>query len=131
MTTTEQQSSLKPYVVHAVGDASETAQTPGMVRQPAVMPDKGDTTKIWMGKVTAAPMEKGPPHTHLEAETAAYVLQGHVRVLFGENFEEWIEAGPGDFLFVPAHTAHIEENPYDEEMVAILCRAPDNIVQNL
>ena len=121
----------KPYVVHAVGGAEETAQTPGMVRQPAVMPGKGDTSKIWMGKVTAAPMEKGPPHTHLEAETAAYVMQGYVRVLFGEDFSEWIEAGPGDFLFVPAHTPHIEENPYEEEMVAILCRAPDNIVQNL
>ena len=131
MQATEQQSGLKPYVVHAVGDASETIQTPGMVRQPAVNPGKGDTTKIWMGKVTAAPHEKGPPHTHLEAETAAYVIQGRVRVLFGENFEEWIEAGPGDFLFVPAHTPHIEENPYDDEMVAILCRAPDNIVQNL
>ena len=131
MTTTEQQSTLKPYVVHAVGDASETIQTPGMVRQPAVNPGKGDTTRIWMGKVTAAPMEKGPPHTHLEAETAAYVLQGRVRVWFGDNLEEWIEAGPGDFLFVPSHTPHIEENPYEEEMVAILCRAPDNIVQNL
>ena len=131
MQTKEQQTSLKPYVVQTVGDATETAQTPGMVRQPAVMPGKGDTAKIWMGKVTAAPREKGPPHTHLEAETAAYVLQGHVRVLFGENFEEWIEAGPGDFLFVPAHTPHIEENPYDEEMVAVLCRAPDNLVQNL
>ena len=63
MTTTEQQSALKPYVVHAVGDASETIQTPGMVRQPAVNPGKGDTTKIWMGKVTAAPSGKGPaPH---------------------------------------------------------------------
>lgn len=131
MNLTEQKTGQKPYVVQSVGAASETAQTPGMVRQPAVMPGKGDTSKIWMGKVTAAPREKGPPHTHLEAETAAYLLQGRVRVWFGENFEEWIEAGPGDFLFVPAHTPHIEENPYDEEMVAVLCRAPDNIVQNL
>ena len=118
-------------MVHTVGDASETIQTPGMVRQPAIMPGKGDTTKIWMGKVTAAPREKGPPHTHLEAETAAYVIQGHVRVWFGENFEQSIEAGPGDFIFVPANTPHIEENPYDEEQVGILCRAPDNLVVNL
>ena len=80
MTTTDQQTGMKPYVVHTVGDASETIQTPGMVRQPAIVPGKGDTRKIWMGKVTAAPREKGPPHTHLEAETAAYVLKGHVRV---------------------------------------------------
>ena len=128
---TEQKTGQKPYVMQNVGDAAQAAQTPGMVRQPAILPGSGDTTKIWMGKVTAVPRVKGPPHTHLEAETAVYVLQGHVRVLFGENFEESVEAGPGDFLFVPAHTPHIEENPYDVEMVAILCRAPDNLVQNL
>ena len=128
---TQQQTDAKPYVVHSVGDASETTQTPGMVRQPAIMPGKGETTKIWMGKVTAAPREKGPPHTHLEAETAAYVIQGHVRVWFGENFEQSIEAGPGDFIFVPANTPHIEENPCDEEQIGILCRAPDNLVVNL
>ena len=56
---TQQQTDAKPYVVHTVGDASETIQTPGMVRQPAIMPGKGDTTKIWMGKVTAAPRGEG------------------------------------------------------------------------
>ena len=107
MTTTEQQTSQKPYVVHTVGDASETIQTPGMVRQPAVVPGKGDTTKIWMGKVTAAPREKGPPHTHLEAETAAYVLKGHVRVYFGENFEG-VDRGRAWGLHLRAgqHAAH-------------------------
>ena len=111
MQAKEQQTSLKPYVVHTVGDATETAQTPGMVRQPAVMPGKGDTSKIWMGKVTAAPREKGPPHTHLEAETAAYLIQGYVRVWFGENFEEWIEAGPGRFhLRAGPHPAHRGES---------------------
>ena len=130
-TATAVATAMKPYVVHQVGDAAETIQTPGMVRQPAIAPGRGDTTKIWMGKVTAAAREKGPPHTHLEAETAAYVLQGYVRVWFGEDFAEWIEAGPGDFIFVPANTPHIEENPYDEEQVGILCRAPDNLVVNL
>ena len=85
-TATAVATAMKPYVVHQVGDAAETIQTPGMVRQPAIAPGRGDTTKIWMGKVTAAPREKGPPHTHLDAETAAYVLQGYVRVWFGEDF---------------------------------------------
>ena len=129
---TQQQTDAKPYVVHTVGDASETIQTPGMVRQPAIMPGKGDTTKIWMGKVTAAPREKGPPHTHLEAETAAYVLQGYVRVWFGENFEQSIEAGPGETSSSCRPTRLTSKrNPYDEEQVGILCRAPDNLVVNL
>ena len=73
----------------------------------------------------------GPPHHHGEAETAAYVLKGRIRVYFGEDFKEYVEAGPGDFIFVPAHMHHIEGNPYDEPAEAILSRGPDNIVINL
>jgi uncharacterized RmlC-like cupin family protein len=102
-----------------------------MVRQPGITSETVGTSKVWMGVVTAAPNEKGPPHHHGEAETAAYVLSGKVRVYYGENFEEYVEAGPGDFLFVPPHTPHIEANPYDEAHTAVLVRAPDNIVINL
>ena len=73
----------------------------------------------------------GPPHHHGEAETAAYVLSGHIRVFFGEGFREFVEAGPGDFIFVPAHFPHIEGNVADEPAEAVLSRSPDNIVVNL
>ena len=43
------------------------------------------------------------PLDHGEAETASYVLSGRIKVWFGEDFKESIEAGPGDFTFVPAH----------------------------
>ena len=83
------------------------------------------------GAVTAAPHDQGPPHHHGEAETAAYILKGRVVVYFGEDFKESVEAGPGDFLFVPAYLPHIEANPYDEPQQAVLARSPDNIVVNL
>jgi uncharacterized RmlC-like cupin family protein len=121
----------KPYVVQGPQDASTTAQTRGMVRQPGITADTAGASKIWLGMVTAAPNEKGPPHHHGEAETAAYVLSGRVRVYFGENFQEYVEAGPGEFLFVPAHIPHIEANPFNEPHTAVLARSPDNIVVNL
>ena len=121
----------KPYVVHGPQPASTTAQAPGMERRPGISSETSGATKIWLGLVTAAPNEKGPPHHHGEAETAAYILSGHVRVYFGEDFKEYVEAGPGDFLFVPAYVPHIEENPYDEPQQAVLSRSPDNIVVNL
>ena len=121
----------KPYVVHGPQPASTTAQTRGMERRPGITSETSGATKIWLGLVTAAPNEKGPPHHHGEAETAAYVLSGYVRVYFGEDFKEYVEAGPGDFLFVPAFVPHIEENPYDEPQQAVLARSPDNIVVNL
>ncbi len=120
-----------PYVVHGPQDANSTTQTPGMVRQPGITSDTAGSSKIWLGLVTAAPNEKGAPHHHGEAETAAYVLSGRVRVYFGEGFKEYVEAGPGDFLFVPAHVHHIEANPFDEPHTAVLARSPDNIVFNL
>ena len=121
----------KPYVVHGPQDPSATAQTRGMVRSPGIVPGTAGASKIWLGLVTAAPHEQGPPHHHGEAETAAYILEGRVRVYFGEDFKEYVDAGPGDFLFVPAHVHHIEANPFDEPQRAVLARSPDNIVINL
>jgi uncharacterized RmlC-like cupin family protein len=102
-----------------------------MERRPGVTADTAGASRIWLGLVTAAPHEKGPPHHHGEAETAAYILSGRVRVYFGEGFKEYVEGGPGDFLFVPAYLPHIEANPYDEPQQAVLARSPDNIVVNL
>ena len=120
-----------PTVVHGTRLPSDTAQTPGMERRPAIDAAAVGASKIWFGTVTSEPNHKGPPHQHGEAETAAYVISGHVRVHYGENFEEWVEAGPGDYLFVPAHLWHIEENPYDEPSEQFLARGPDNIVINM
>ena len=120
-----------PLVLHDLQTPGTTAQTPGMVRRPGIDSATAGVKKIWMGHVTGAPNDQGPAHHHAEAETAAYVLKGHVRVHYGDGFEQYVEAGPGDFLFVPPHLPHIEANPYDEPFEVILCRSPDNIVINL
>jgi uncharacterized RmlC-like cupin family protein len=111
--------------------ASTTTQTRGMERRPGVDRNTAGASKIWLGYTTCTPNTMGPPHHHGEAETAAYVLKGHVRVYFGEDFKEYLEAGPGEFVFVPAYVHHIEGNPYDEPAEVILSRGPDNIVFNL
>lgn len=118
----------RPYVVAAPGSAAETAQTPGMARLPGVSADSTGATRIWLGHVTAEANHVGPPHHHGEAETASYVISGRTRVYFGEGLQEWVEVGPGEFLFVPAHIVHVEANPYDEPCVAVVARSPDNIV---
>ena len=118
-------------VINGTLSPSETAQTPGMIRKPAIHKESTGASKIWCGTVTCAPNYKGPPHHHGEAETAAYVVSGHVRVYYGEDFKDHVEAGPGDYLFVPANTWHIEENPYDVPCEQFLTRGPDNIVVNM
>jgi uncharacterized RmlC-like cupin family protein len=118
----------RPYVVTSAGSTSETAQTPGLARLPGVSKATAGASKVWLGYVTAEANHTGPPHHHGEAETASYVISGRTRVYFGRDFEEWVEVGPGEFLFVPAEIVHIEANPYDEPCVAVVARAPDNIV---
>ena len=118
-------------VVHGTQDPSTTPQTRGMVRKPGIDSNTVGAEKIWLGHVTCAPNTLGPPHHHGEAETAAYVVSGHIRVYFGEDFKEYVDAAPGDFIFVPAHMPHIEGNVTDEPAEAILSRGPDNIVINL
>ena len=118
-------------VVHGTSSPDSTAQTPGMIRKPGVDGNTAGAGKIWLGHVECTPNTMGPPHTHGEAETAAYVLKGHIRVYYGEGYKEYMEAGPGDFIFVPSHFDHIEGNPYDEPAEAVLSRGPDNIVINL
>ena len=118
-------------VVHGTQDPSTTNQTRGMIRRPGIDANTVGAGKIWLGHVTCVPNTLGPPHHHGEAETAAYVLSGQIRVYFGENFEAYVDAGPGDFIFVPAHMPHIEGNVTDEPAEAVLSRGPDNIVINL
>ena len=118
-------------VIHGTQDPSTTAQTRGMVRKPGIDSNTVGANKIWLGHVTCEPNTLGPPHHHGDAETAAYVLKGKIRVYYGEDFKEWIEAGPGDYIFVPANFWHIEENPYDEPSEQFLARGPDNIVINI
>ncbi len=118
-------------VVHETQDPSTTTQTRGMVRKPGVDTNTVGASKIWLGHVTCEPNTMGPPHHHGEAETAAYVLSGHIRVYFGEGLKEYVDAGPGDFIYVPAWLHHIEGNVTDEPAEAVLSRGPDNIVVNL
>ena len=43
-----------------------------------------------------------------------------------------LATGPGDYVFVPPHTPHREENPTDEEAVVVIARSSQEaIVVNL
>lgn len=66
--------------------------------------------------------EGAPPHLHREAAELFFVLHGSLRVLTGE---ELVELRQGDFLHVPANTAHAFEAAGDEpaEVLFVLTRA--------
>ncbi|WP_380169551.1 cupin domain-containing protein [Jannaschia sp. R86511] len=66
----------------------------------------GDRTQGRFGlyRWTFGDAESGPdPHFHRTISEQFYVLAGQVRLFDGR---EWLEAGPGDFLYVPEGGVH-------------------------
>ena len=62
-----------------------------------------------------------------------YVLRGWARMRWGEFLEFTAEAGPGDFIYVPAFVPHQEINASDDEpLECILVRSGgEAVVVNL
>jgi uncharacterized RmlC-like cupin family protein len=112
----------------------DTAQTPGMRRFEAISGRRNGSRTLWMGKAIVGPGMVSGDHHHGEAETGIYVVSGHPVFVFLEDGEERrVEAGPGDYLYVPPFVPHREENPSpDEETVVVLARTTqEGIVVNL
>lgn len=66
----------------------------------------GDQTEGRFGlyRWTFGPGESGPdPHFHKTISEQFYVLSGTVRIFDGRA---WVEAGPGDFVYVPEGGIH-------------------------
>src|SRR6266545_3183845 len=92
--------------------------TPGMRRQQAV-----DVPGLWSGMVHTEPGATSAWHHHGEHETSLYVVSGVLRLEFGPEGLGVVDAGPGQFVHVPAHTVHRESNPTDGLATAIIARA--------
>jgi uncharacterized RmlC-like cupin family protein len=106
---------------------TSTPQSPNVQRRSGV-----DSPRIWMGREMIEPGKESGAHHHGEAESGSYVFSGKLIVLWGKNFENQVEAEPGDFVHIPPHVPHIERNASPTEpVVLITARKPGNIVVNL
>ena len=110
-----------------------TTQTPGMQREAGVSLETTGAEQLWMGHVTVAPGVESGVHHHGACESGIYVISGHARFRSGPDLSEQADAGPGDFIFVPAWALHQEINlSQTEPVVAIVCRSitDDELVYN-
>ena len=98
---------------------NETTQTSNMIRQVGVGKETCESKGLWVGFVSSPPGPSGPHH-HGDAESAIYVLKGNIRMDFGDNLDQFVDASDGDFLYVPPNTVHIEENVSENEMVELI-----------
>ena len=118
--------------------SSATAQTGGMLRSAAISGDLVGASALWMGRTVVLPGTSSGDHHHGHSETAIYVVSGNPAFVFldvdgDEPTETRIEAGPGDYIFVPPYVPHREENPDpDTEAVVVIARtSQEAIVVNL
>lgn len=106
-----------------------TAQTPGMERAAAIDFARVGAQKIWAGTVTIHPDAKTGAHHHGALESVIYVIRGRARMRWGEQLEFVVEAGPGDFIFVPPYVPHQEINAStDEPLECVLVRSDSEAV---
>src|SRR5262245_60546136 len=96
----------------------EADPTPGIVREQAIAVDG-----LWAGLArTEAGMTSGWHH-HGDHETSIYVVSGGIRLESGPDGADIVEAGPGDFVHVPAGVIHRESNPTQAESHLVVVRA--------
>ena len=102
-------------------DLTPADPTPGMQRSLAFQ-----APGLWAGHVETRPGSTSGWHHHDVNESSLYVVSGVLRLEF-EGMEGYVEAHPGDFVHVPAHTVHRESNPTDAPSVVVIARAGDGV----
>ena len=93
------------------------AQTPGIVRRKAFASEG-----VWAGVATTEPGIVSGWHHHGDHSTYLYITSGRFRLESGPLGRDLIEAGPGDFVKIPARTIHRESNPASERAHTIVIR---------
>jgi len=112
--------------------SGDTAQTPGMVRSAAISSRLTGSRSLWMGTTVLPPASRSGDHHHGESETGIYVVSGHPAFVFRDpatGVLRRLETGPGDFVWVPPHIPHREENPAeDAEAVVVIARSTQEAI---
>jgi mannose-6-phosphate isomerase-like protein (cupin superfamily) len=92
----------------------------GQVRYLATGASTGGGFGLYRWEMAAAP--SGPePHFHKTISESFYLLTGAVRLYDGK---QWVEGGPGDFLFVPEGGIHAFRNESGEPASMLILFAP-------
>jgi uncharacterized RmlC-like cupin family protein len=108
-----------------------TGQNPDMERAIAVSAPVAGSTNLYSSIVTTAPGGRTRIHHHGPCETSIYIVSGRARYTWGATgLEESMDAGAGDFVYIPAGEIHVEENASSEvPLVVVLTRnCPDSHV---
>ena len=113
-----------------------TAQTSGMIRSAAISGDLTGARSLWMGRTELPPGVNSGDHHHGDSETGIYVVAGAPVFICrdpGTGSLVRLETQPGDYIWVPPHVPHREENPspHQTAVVVIARSTQEAIVVNV
>src|ERR1700746_3661283 len=113
--------------------SAATAQTGGMIRSAAISRDlTGAPAAVGMGRTVVLPGASSGDHHHGDSETGIYVVSGRPVFVFRDPDSGSLvrlEAAPGDYVWVPPHVPHREENPSpDTEAVVVIARSTQEAI---
>jgi uncharacterized RmlC-like cupin family protein len=111
--------------------SAATAQTEGMVRAAAISGDLVGAQSLWMGRTVLPAGVSSGDHHHGESETGIYVVSGGPVFVFrdpGSGELVRLETAPGDYVWVPPHARHREENPGEDEAVVVIARSTQEAI---
>ncbi len=114
--------------------SSSTGQNADMERSIAISTERVGSVGLYSSIVTTAPGARTRIHHHGECETSIWIASGWARFTFGPTgLEDTFDAGPGDFVYIPAGEVHVEENASDTEpLVVVISRnCPGSVVHYL
>jgi uncharacterized RmlC-like cupin family protein len=91
-------------IVLRAGEQHESVQ--GLVNFVGVSKQSAGAERLCLHLIEFPPGARARPHLHRDHETALYSLTGHVGMWFGDELEHYVEAHPGDFVYIPANVPH-------------------------
>jgi uncharacterized RmlC-like cupin family protein len=119
-------------MIRADSLTGDTAQTGGMIRTAAISGALVGAQALWMGRTVVLPGTSSGDHHHGDSETAIYVVSGHPVFVFRDPDSGSVvrlETEPGDYVWVPPHVPHREENPSpDTEAIVVIARSTQEAI---
>jgi uncharacterized RmlC-like cupin family protein len=119
-------------VIRADDLSPATAQTTGMLRSAAISGQLTGAQSLWMGRTELPPGVRSGDHHHGQSETGIYVVSGSPAFEFRDSDSGEVvrlETHPGDYVWVPPHVPHREENPSpDQTAVIVVARSTQEAI---
>lgn len=119
-------------VIRADDRVPDTASG-AMRREAAVSGETVGASRLWVGYVELDPGLVSAVHHHGESESVIYVVSGRARFAWGDDLSNVVDAGAGDFVWVPPRVVHAEINPSPSETTrtVVVRSTQEAIVVNL